>query len=295
MTLHDTILVGVDGTDASWLALDWAADEAEHTNRRLLVVHVGDIDVSPTEPGVGPALLADSVARLEARHSAIPFVTALHEGNPADVLIDMSAHAGLVVLGRGKHVIPVLSIGSVAHRVLAHAHCPTVVVGASARPTVNRIVVGVSDSAGGAVALRFAAAEALRRRAELVAVRSWSAREWRLAAAAAFPVYTQEMWESQERTVLEDCVRPIRNVYPDLAIRTVLSCTPTEIALEQESRDAAMLVLGCRRADDARFPRLGPIASWAAHHFDCPVVVVGNPAPIDGGLTEDLDLATVGR
>ena len=294
MTLHDTILVGIDGTAASWRALDWAADEAEHTERRLNVVHVGDVDAAAGAPAVGPALLADAVARLEARHTDIRFVTALLEGNPADVLIHMSRHAGLVVVGRGRHMLPALSVGWVAHRVLAHAHCPTAVVSASTTPTINRVVVGVSDSAGGAAALRFAAAEALRRRAELVAVRTWSAREWRLAAAAAFPVFTEDMWESQERTVLEDCVRPIRNVYPDLSIRTVLSCTPTEIALDRESEGAAMLVLGCRRADDARFPRLGPIASWAAHHFDCPVVIVGNPPiPDNSSAVDEVDLATI--
>ena len=62
-----------------------------------------------------------------------------------------------------------------------------------------------------------------------------------------------------------------------MPVRLVLTGEPTEVALEQESEDAAMLVLGCRRADDSRLPRLGPIASWAAHHFRCPVIVVGHP------------------
>jgi hypothetical protein len=38
-----------------------------------------------------------------------------------------------------------------------------------------------------------------------------------------------------------------------------------------------MLVLGCRRAPGHVLPRLGPLSSWAAHHFDCPVVIVGAP------------------
>jgi nucleotide-binding universal stress UspA family protein len=260
--------------------LDWAADEAERTDRWLHIVHIGDTE-PPTDESVddrpfGTALLNDAVARLAESHDKVDATAELIDGDPADVLIRLSLAAELLVVGRSKRTIAGLLLGSVAYRVLAHAHCPTVVVGAHAEVTGNRVVVGVSDSVGGTAALLFAAAEAFRRDAELVAVRSWSAREWRLAAAAALPISSEELWEAQERTVLEDCVREIRDCYPELKIRTVLSRTPTEIALEMESRGAQMLVLGCRRADDTRFARLGPIASWAAHHFDCPVVIVGN-------------------
>jgi nucleotide-binding universal stress UspA family protein len=283
MNTEHTIVVGIDGSDAGWRALEWAADVAEHTERALRVVHVGDTR-PPTEASVdqrsyGNALLADALATLAEDHDRLPVEAELHEGSAAEVLIDLSRAAELIVVGRGKRVLAAL-LGSVAHRLLTHAHCPTAVVGLQSDVTSNRVVVGVSDSAGGAAALLFAAGEAARRDAELVAVRSWSAREWRLAAAAALPISSPELWEREERAVLDDCVREIRDLYPELKVRAVLSRTPTEIALEQESLGAVMLVLGCRRADDSRVQRLGPISSWAAHHFDCPVVVVGNPVPV---------------
>ena len=282
MNAEHTIVVGIDGSEAAWRALDWAADVAAHTERTLRVVHVGDTEAPPEETvdqrSYGNALLSDAVATLAENHDTLSVEAELHDGVAAEVLIDISRTAEFLVVGRGKRGLSGLLLGSVAHRVLAHAHCPTAVVSPHAEVTSNRIVVGVSDSAGGATALLFAAAEAVRRDAELVAVRSWSAREWRLAAAAALPMSSPELWESQERTVLEDCVRDVRDVYPELKVRTVLSCAPTEIALEQEALGAVMLVLGSRRAEDGPLPRLGPISSWAAHHFDCPVVVVGNPA-----------------
>lgn len=284
MNSEHTIVVGIDGSAAGWRALEWAADVAEHADRTLRVVHVGDTQ-APTADAVdqrafGNALLGEAVATLAEGHDHLPVEAELHDGIPAEVLIDISQTAEFLVVGRGRRGLPGVLLGSVAHRVMSHAHCPTAVVGAHDEVTSNRIVVGVSETTGGTAALLFAAAEAIHRDAELVAVRSWSAREWRLAAAAALPISSPELWETQERTVLEDCVREIRDVYPDLKIRTVLSRTPTEIALEQESLGALMLVLGCRRADDSRLPRLGPIASWAANHFDCPVVVVGNPVPV---------------
>jgi nucleotide-binding universal stress UspA family protein len=284
MNAEHTIVVGMDGSDASWRALEWAADLAEHSDRALRVVHVGDTE-QPTQESVDPrsygdALLSDVIATLAENHDHLAVEAELHDGSAADVLIDISRTAEFLVVGRGRRGLPGALLGTVAHRVLAHAHCPTAVVGAHDVVTSNRIVVGVSDSAGGATALLFAAAEAVHRDAELVAVRAWSAREWRLTAAAALPISSPDVWERQERSVLDDCVRDICDLYPELKVRTVLSCTPTEIALEHEAAGALMLILGCRRADDSHFPRLGPISSWAAHHFDCPVVVVGNPVPV---------------
>jgi nucleotide-binding universal stress UspA family protein len=279
MTVQPVILVGVDGSKAGWSALEWAATEADATGRRLLVVHAGDI--RPVEGTVDPLpfgrkLLDEAVATLAATHPRVAVNTELVSCDPADAILDLAEDADIVAVGRGRRGLPGLLLGTVAFRVLARCQKPTAVVAAGARAHANQIVVGVSDSAGGAAALRFAFEEAERRGSEVVAVRSWSERDWRLAAGAALPLTTPESWEAQERTVLDDCLRPFRSTFPAVAIRTILSGTPSEIVLEQASEDAAMLVLGCRRSDDSRLPRLGPIASWAAHHYRCPVVVVGH-------------------
>jgi nucleotide-binding universal stress UspA family protein len=280
MTSDRAILVGIDGSRAGWHALDWAADEAELTARPLVVAHVGDVEpVAGTvdERSFGRELLDEAVANLADSHPTLLVTTELVTGDPARKLVELSTGTEIVVVGRGRRGLPGLLLGSVAFRVLAHAQSATAVVAAGSRVSANRIVVGTSDSAGGQAALRFTFEEAMRRGAEVVAVRSWSERDWRLAAAAALPTSSPEMWEAQERTVLEDCVRPMHEAFPAVPVRLVLTGAPTEIALEQESEDAAMLVLGCRRADDSRLPRLGPIASWAAHQFRCPVVIVGHP------------------
>jgi nucleotide-binding universal stress UspA family protein len=288
MNSEHVMVVGIDGSDAGWRALDWAADVAAHSGRTLKVVHVGDTE-PPTAESVdvrsyGQSLLSEAIASLAEKYDGLPVETELHDGDTAEVLIGLSRTAEYLVVGRGKRTVAGVLLGSIAHHVLSHAKCPTAVVGAQSEVTSNRIVVGVSETAGGTAAVLFAAAEAVRMGAELVAVRSWSAREWRLAAAAALPISSPELWETQERTVLDDCTRDVREVYRDLKVQTVLSRTPTEIALEQESNGALMLVLGCRRSEDSRLPRLGPISSWAAHHFDCPVVVVGNPVSVVANL-----------
>ncbi|MBN9618434.1 MAG: universal stress protein, partial [Actinobacteria bacterium] len=144
---------------------------------------------------------------------------------------------------------------------------------------VNRVVVGVSPTRGGAAALGFAFAEAARRGAELVAVRSWAGRDFNLAAATAMSASSSEIWQEQGRAELDASLRPLRTAFPDVAVVTVLSGTPAEVLLEKESADAAMLVLGCRRSQKSHLTRLGPVTTWAARHFDGAVVVVGQTEP----------------
>jgi nucleotide-binding universal stress UspA family protein len=278
MSFENAIVVGIDGSAAAESALDWAADEAERTKRRLVVAHVGDVEISEASADPRPfgrELLDEAVTTLVHTHPDLLPVTALLDGEAPAALVEISRTAAMLVVGRGRRGVPAFLLGSVAHHVLARAHCPTAVVANVPRESVNTVVVGVSDSPGGVAALGFAAVEAALRGADVVAVRCWSVREWRLAAAAALPISSTEDWETQERTLLEDALAPVREAFPTLEIRTVLSTSPPEIALEQEAHKAAMLVLGCRRSDDSRLPRLGPISAWAAHHFDCPVVIIG--------------------
>jgi nucleotide-binding universal stress UspA family protein len=294
MSVQQTILVGIDGSRAGWTALQWAAAEAELTGRRLLVGHVGDVEPVPgtvDARSFGRELLDEAVATMATTHPRLLVQTELLAGDPTDQLVELAERAGLVVLGRGRRGIPGLLLGSVAFRVLARAPKPTVVVAAAERSCANQVVVGVSDSAGGASALRFAFAESARRGAELVAVRSWSERDWQLAAGAGVPLTSPELWEFQEQTVLERCLAPWRTGFPSVAVRTELTGIATELALEQAADNAAMLVLGCRRSDDSRLPRLGPIASWAAHHFGCPVVVVGHHGSVTDTAADELAAA----
>jgi nucleotide-binding universal stress UspA family protein len=280
MSFENAVVVGIDGSESAEHALDWAADEAERTRRRLVLVHVGDLAAtkgSADPRPFGRELLDEAITTLVHTHPDVEVTTELVEGDAGHHLVEMSRTAAMLVVGRGRRGLAALLLGSVAHHVLAHAHCPTAVVGRNFHNAGNTIVVGVSDSPGGVAALGFAGVEAALRGSDVVAVRCWSLREWRLAASAALPISSQDDWEAQERAVLEHVLTPVREAFPTLEIRSVLTSDPAEVALEREAEKAAMLVLGCRRTEDSRLPRLGPTSSWAANHFDCPVVIVAAP------------------
>ena len=181
------IVVGVNDSPGARSALAWAATEGRIRGGQLVLVHVparpwtespADTEANGAELA-GLALLDGLVSWVHGRYPDISVQAVLGHGDPADSLIDLSALADLLVLGTtgvGSNLTSL--IGSVSSRVAAQAHCPVAVVpeqlpAGAARSKDPTIVVGISDTAAGHAALRFALDEASRRRAGVTAVRGW--------------------------------------------------------------------------------------------------------------------------
>lgn len=132
------VVVGVDGSPASWEAVLFAADEAERTGRSLRIVHASqERGIPVTDSDVRAILLAEHRRALEtvagrlreARPSARPELV-LTEGAPAHALLHAEPAPALVVVGsRGVEGWTRLLLGSVSHDVLAALDAPVVVVG----------------------------------------------------------------------------------------------------------------------------------------------------------------------
>jgi nucleotide-binding universal stress UspA family protein len=136
-----TIVVGVDGSDTSKDALDWAAGEAKLRGAKLVALHAWSypaVSGGPFGMAVPPL---DIDFEKEAR-AALEKVLAgaglgessniRHEivrGPAAQVLIGASKTADLLVIGsRGLGGFSGLLLGSVGHQCTQHAACPVVVV-----------------------------------------------------------------------------------------------------------------------------------------------------------------------
>ena len=148
-----TIVVGVDGSEASHEALRWAASEAELRGARIVAAHVWTF-VPPTpigEPGMIPMPAGDYVGQLEAERNAAQaeldaavaevfpdgapddLESKLLEGDAEDALVREATDADLLVVGsRGRSGIASVLLGSVSRHVVSHAPCPVVVVKAAA-------------------------------------------------------------------------------------------------------------------------------------------------------------------
>jgi nucleotide-binding universal stress UspA family protein len=141
------IIVGVDGSEQSRAALDWAWKEAKLWSAALHIVHAWVYPygyghrVTIAEPVElvkldASHLLEHEVSELRARKGAgdgdddgVEVHAHLIEGSPTEVILRESKDADLIVVGsRGRGGFLSLMLGSVAHQVSNHATCPVVVV-----------------------------------------------------------------------------------------------------------------------------------------------------------------------
>lgn len=136
-----TIVVGIDGSDGSRAALDWAVAEAKRTGGRLLLVHVwhwvDDVMAAPLAPTAveGRERQGREMVRRLAREvgaQGVPVSTRVVHGWPVAGLIEADPHAAMIVVGRhGRGAVAGALMGSVSQGCVHRATCPVVVVPAA--------------------------------------------------------------------------------------------------------------------------------------------------------------------
>ena len=140
---QELVVVGVDGSAESVRALGWAVRYATATGARvqaLLVWHYPDAAGGPPV-GVAPepvrhkteehmlATLDEAIAKASAAQPGPEVETRLGYGHPAQVLIEASKEADLLVLGSHGHgTFTGMLVGSVSIHCVTGAFCPVVVV-----------------------------------------------------------------------------------------------------------------------------------------------------------------------
>ncbi|MBC9727648.1 universal stress protein [Streptomyces sp. TRM68367] len=279
-----TVLVGVDDTSHTWLAAEWAATEAELRGAPLRILHaVGpDTGAGADEPGAaetveriaaaGTGVLDDARDRIAAAHPRLRVDTVLARDDPAEALLTAAEDTGLVVVGtRGRGGFAGLLLGSVSLKVAAHADRPVVVArGHTERAAEGHVVVGVRDERDEA-AVRFALAEAGRRRTAVRLVHAWAP----VVRAGVMVPQASRLDEEQRlhARLLNEAARPVAE-YPQVHADTELVVGPAAAALVDASARAGLVVLP-RHPPAGRFGlRLGSVVHAVLHHADCPVAVV---------------------
>jgi nucleotide-binding universal stress UspA family protein len=138
------ITVGVDGSDHSQRALEWAVEEAgiRHAPLTVLAVHpvasshwtgnpitsAGDEAETERVRQAAEEAAQQAVGKAGGPGPASVTVRAVN-GLAARALIDASADSDLVVVGsRGGGGFAQLMLGSVSSQVVNHAACPVVVI-----------------------------------------------------------------------------------------------------------------------------------------------------------------------
>jgi nucleotide-binding universal stress UspA family protein len=141
MGMINKVVVGTDGSEASYEAVRWAAQEAKAHGAELEIIHTWSLPVMADPIGMVPLQLpvedfikqADAVrdyaVKLAKEVGASQVTGRVERGMAAEHLIKASKSADQVVVGtRGHGGFVGLLLGSVAQQVATHAECPVVIV-----------------------------------------------------------------------------------------------------------------------------------------------------------------------
>jgi nucleotide-binding universal stress UspA family protein len=132
------VVVGIDGSDASLDALNWAARQADLTASNLEVVMTWQWPTSfgwgvPVPDDVNPEedvrkTLETALDPVRVRYPDLRIDAHVVNGHPAPALVEASKGADLLVVGsRGHGEFVGMLIGSVSEFCTTNAHCPVLV------------------------------------------------------------------------------------------------------------------------------------------------------------------------
>lgn len=177
------VVVGVDGSEESLRAVEWAALEAQRHRAPLRIVSAPALpsrmracarypDTAAARlQGDSCRALDEAVTRSRELASRQLIGVDLLAGPPALAVTQSGGGALMLVVGaRGSGGFAAMTLGSVSRYAAMHARCPVVVVREETTAVHREVVVGIRDPDDTAAALAYAFDEAALRGTTLVAV-----------------------------------------------------------------------------------------------------------------------------
>lgn len=283
----NAIIVGVDGSDHSRRAVEWAAEEAVRRKRPLRIVHATapwlyDTSVDPRLATMrtwllsgGEEVLDEAVAAARARDGDLMVEGRLVPGGAAKALLEQVRGASMLVVGsHGIGTVAGILLGSTALQVVSHTTVPTAIIRQFEAAERREIAVGVDGSAPGEAALAFAFEEAALREARLRAIHVWS-RPGAGGPGEMTPlVYDEEVATSDQDHRLGEMLAAWRDKYPEVeVVGEVVHGRPVRVLAGASAR-ADLLVVGTRGRGGFAGLVLGSVSHGLLHHAHAPLIVV---------------------
>lgn len=282
------VVVGVDGSAPSRVAVDWAARAAGLRRVPLTLAYVlpgatvqSWIQVPlPTafledEQEAARQALTDARGVVEAALAGVDGVRLdekILSGQPVQALADLSKDADMLVVGsRGLGKWERRLLGSVSSGVVQHAHCPVAVVHDQdpliPHPDRAPVVVGIDGSPASEHATAIAFDEASRRGVDLVAVHTWSDAGYELPGAGWTEI------QPEEEMLLAERLAGWQERYPDVTVHRVLHRDQPSRGLLAEAERAQLLVVGSHGRGGFAGMLLGSVGSQVVQSSRIPVIV----------------------
>ena len=296
----DTIVVGIDQTEFSLGALEWALTRAE--GLRLVLARVVDDTIVAADYLVTPATIAAAQLALSAlaesvrdENPGMEVSTALLRGDPITELSRLATSTVLLVVGtRARTASRLRYAWSVGTRLASIAPGPIAVIpiapgpiaagevaavpsAAGERtdaPPAGPVVVGTDGSESSAAAVRFAAEEALRAGVPLRLVHAWlEPTLYQDASLVADPDFFHSI-EDSHRQILDSVVDGLRVEQPALEVHPELVHRAPAWALLESAQGASMLVVGNHGLTGLSRLLLGSVSHTVMLNLVSPTVVV---------------------
>jgi nucleotide-binding universal stress UspA family protein len=271
------LVVGVDETPESQIALRWAVEAAQARGMAVRVVRAYQSEASQWPATGAEGILPDPPvddhqAELD---SAVDFVRDrlgyeagsgwLANSKAKDAILSEAGEAELVVLGTKTHnKLEAAVLGSVATAVTARATCPVVVVRGTARN--GPILVGADGSEETAQALEFAFEQASRSGVPVKVVYCWQ-------ATGRSEVQIDEI-VARLKDWLAGSLTGYRDKYPAVTVESKIVEGRPATALVALTADASLVVVGSRGRGGVAGLLLGSVSQSLLHHANCPVAVI---------------------
>ncbi|GAA1244147.1 universal stress protein [Streptomyces aureus] len=283
------LIVGVDGSDSSLLAIDWAVDEAARLGVPMRLVHAsrweryevaalpGTLD-RPSEQVMAQNIVGSAAERARLRNPGVEVSAESLPEDPVYALLRESRNATAVVTGsRGRGELVGLLLGSVGLGVAARAECPAIVVRgdkAGLHGGHERILLGVGDAATAEEAVHFAFREAESRGCILDALRAWRCPAHETTDHPGLADEPERYHEEQASARLVAVLHDAMADHPDVKVRPATVEGTARKVLLQRSAAADLVIIGARRRHGHFGLQLGRVGHTLLHHADCPVAIV---------------------
>ena len=286
------ILVGVDGSDASYKATWWAANYAKHAGRTLQIVcayslpSYAAVSFDATYTALGDDNVAHrdaqeilSKAKAIADEQRVSSTTLIVTGDPASVFVELSRNYNLIVIGnRGKGGLAERLLGTTSSSLPAYAYCPIVVVPYTddaghllhLNNTITKVAVGSDESKWGLKALDVAAEFA----------NAWGAQLDVLSVIPNIEGLTGSGSHEEHDVVqsymddLNERIKPLLKAYPKLRVNKSIVPGSAVAALTEASHSHDVVVVGSRGRGGFTGLLLGSTSQGLLQHAVSPVYVV---------------------
>ena len=281
---HFGVVVGVDGSGDSNVAVRWAAREAAMRKAHLSLVHAIEMpnllwnaaELRELYETDARGILEDAatdVTGLTKDVAPREVTSHMYFSRPAQTLIDMSKDADLVVAGaRGLGAVGRLLLGSVSTALVHHAHCPVTVIPQDAsshtRPPEAPVLLGTDGSAASELATDIAFHEASMRGADLVVLHAASDTDMSQLRNTKYSAGLADIGDT-----LSEKLASYRKRYPGVHVQQVVMDDRPTTHLLNLSDTAQLVVVGSHGRGGFAGMVLGSVSSAVAHASRAPVIV----------------------